>query len=207
MTTDSITVPRTRWALALLAVGVFGVVSACTTTAETNSNPATDAVSDIPVNLLHDRGAAAVAVGDIEKEVGIETAMVRSISVYDTYLIVEVQDPGLPEHLDQYTWRDGVVEPPEPVHLSGPQEDVDASLYPTTAVSLGDLARIVKRAERRLENAQPIRIEEARASYLYIERSSSLDGRVTIRISISGPRRSGQVETTATGEILDATVS
>ena len=192
------------------AFGVMAVLvmlAACTTTTETNSNPATDAVSDIPVSLLRDRGAAAKAVGDIEKEVGTETAMVRSISVYETYLIMEVQDPDVPEHLDSYTWRDGVVEPAEPVHLSGPQEDVDASLYPTTAVNLRELSHIVKKSERRLENAQPIRIEEARASYLFIERSSSLDGRVTIRISISGPRRSGQVETTASGDILEATVS
>ena len=37
--------------------------------------------------------------------------------------------------------------------------------------------------------------------------SVSLDGRVVIRLSISGPRRSGNVETTSSGEILTATVS
>jgi hypothetical protein len=131
----------------------------------------------------------------------------RTISVYPEYLIMEVQDPATPEHIDSYTWRDDDVEPPEPVHLSGPQEEVEAALYPTTSVNLGQLARIVKAAERRLERATPIRIEDAKATYLYIERSSSLDGRVTIRISISGPRRSGNVETTASGEILTATVS
>jgi hypothetical protein len=207
MTTEPLAAPRWRRVFALGVISALVGLAACTTTTETSTNPATDAVSDIPVNLLHDRLAAALAVRDIEKDVPIETAMVRSISVYDTYLIMEVQDPGIPEHLDQYTWRDGVVEPPEPVHLSGPQEDVDASLYPTSAVNLGELSHIVKKSERRLERAEPIRIEEARASYLFIERSSSLDGRVTIRISISGPRRSGNVETTASGEILNATVS
>ena len=182
------------------------VLAACTTTT-TSTDPATDDIPDIPVDLLHDEAAARIAMAAIEKEVGVETAMVRTLSVYSTYLIVEVQDPDIPEHIDEYTWRDGVVEPAEPVHLSGPQEDIDASLYPSSAVNLGDLADIVKAAERRLENARPIRIEQAVASYLYIERSSSLDGRVTIRISVSGPRRSGNVETTANGEILSATVS
>ena len=182
------------------------VLAACTTTT-TSTDPATDDIPDIPVDLLHDEAAARIAMAAIEKEVGVETAMVRTLSVYSTYLIVEVQDPDIPEHIDEYTWRDGVVEPAEPVHLSGPQEDIDASLYPSSAVNLGDLADIVKAAERRLESARPIRIEQAVASYLYIERSSSLDGRVTIRISVSGPRRSGNVETTANGEILSATVS
>ena len=196
---------RRRWAFG--AVSLVFMLAACTTTTDTSTNPATDSVSDIPVDLLHDRFAARIAVTDIEKEVGVESAMVRTISVYQTYLIMEVQDPGIPEHIDEYTWRDGVVDPPEPVHLSGPQEEIEAALYPTTAVNLGELAHIVKTAERHLERAKPVRIEQARASYLYMERSSSLDGRVTIRISISGPRRSGNVETTASGDILNESVS
>jgi len=99
------------------------------------------------------------------------------------------------------------VEPPEPVHLSGPQEEVEAALYPTSAVNLGQLAETVQKAERLLKHAEPIRVEEARASYLYIERSSSLDGRILIRISIDGPRRSGSVTTSASGEVLEHTVS
>jgi hypothetical protein len=181
-------------------------LAACTTTT-TSTDPVTDLTSAIPVDLLHDEVAARLAMRAIEEELGVETAMVRTLSVYSTYLIVEVQDPENPEHIDEYTWRDGVVAPPEPVHLSGPQEDVEAALYPSTSVNLGELADIVKAAERRLENARPIGIEDAVASYLYIERSSALDGRVTIRISVSGPRRSGNVETSASGEILSATVS
>ena len=182
------------------------LLAACTTTT-TSTNPATDAIEDIPVDLLHDRFAAKLAVDDIEKQLGVETAMVRTMSVYETYLIMEVQDPENPEHIDSYTWRDGSVDPPEPVHLSGPQEDVEAELYPTSAINLGQLSHIVKTGERRLERATPIRVEQADATYLYIERSSSLDGRVTIRISIDGPRRSGYVETSGSGAILSATVS
>jgi hypothetical protein len=65
----------------------------------------------------------------------------------------------------------------------------------------------VHAAEARLEAARPVGIEEARATYLYIQRSTSLDGRLVIRISIEGPRRSGNVETTASGEILTADVT
>ncbi|MBM3671235.1 MAG: hypothetical protein FJW86_03450 [Actinobacteria bacterium] len=121
-------------------------------------------------------------------------------------MVVEAQDPEIPDHIDSYTWRDDTVDRPTPVHLSGPQEEVEASLYPTTAIDLGRIAEFVGIAEEELEDHE-IRVEKARASYLYIERSTSLDGRVVIRISISGPRRSGNVEMTSSGEILSATVS
>jgi hypothetical protein len=93
--------------------------------------------------------------------------------------------------------------------LSGPQEEVEAALFSTTAVRWQDIPEFVRAAEHASETATPIRIEEARASYLYVERSTSsdLDGRVVIRISISGPRRSGSVEMTASGDILSVSVS
>ena len=195
---------RARFLITVLALAL----GACTTTTTTEQpvDP-TQTTSALPVDLLHDPGLARKAIAAIEDKVGVETAQVAEIDVYGQYLIVEVQDPKIPEHLDSYTWRDGAIEPPTPVHLSGPQEDVDASLFPTTAVDLSRLAAFVKAAEEELENAEPIRIEQARASYLFIERSSSLDGRVVIRISIEGPRRSGSVEMTSSGEILEATVS
>jgi hypothetical protein len=191
----------------LITVAVLALGACTTTTTTEQPQDPTQTTSALPVDLLHDPGAARKAIAAIEDKVGVETAQVAEIDVYGEYLVVEVQDPEIPEHLDQYTWRDGVVEPASPVHLSGPQEEVDASLFPTTAIDLTRLAAFVKTAEDELEHAEPIRIEQARASYLFIERSSSLDGRVTIRISIEGPRRSGSVEMTSSGEILEATVS
>lgn len=202
-------VRRTATTRRVLATLVLTVAMAGCTTTTTTSNPATDAVEDIPVDLMHDRFAAKIAVDAIEKKLHVETAMAQSIDVYDTYLIIEVQDPTNPEHIDSYTWRDGEIDPPSPVHLSGPQEDVYAGLFPTTAVNLGQLSHIVKTAERRCERATPIRIEQAKASYLSIERSTSFDddGRITMRISIEGPRRSGSVEASASGDILEVSVS
>lgn len=191
----------------LLAIVVLTLgLGACTTTTSTETIPTPDN-TDLPVDLLHDRGAARRALAEIEERVGISPAQVTDITIYTDYMIVEAQDPNVLDHIDTYTWRDDDVSAPEPVHLSGPQEAVDASLYPTTAVNLARLPDIVRDAERELANARPIRIEEALATYLYIERSTSLDGRVVIRLSISGPRRSGNVETTSSGEILTATVS
>ncbi|MEX0947560.1 MAG: hypothetical protein WEE69_01640 [Acidimicrobiia bacterium] len=192
-----------RRVVPIVAALVLGL-AACTTTTSTTD---TIDVPDLPVDLLHDPGAAKRALADIEDRVGASPAQVTEIYVYPEYLIVEVQDPNIVDHIDSYTWRDDSVDSPEPVHLSGSQEDVDASLFPTTAVNLGELPDIVRAAERRLEHARPVRIEQARVTSLYIQRDTSLDGRVLIRISISGPRRSGNVVATASGDILEATVS
>jgi hypothetical protein len=192
--------------LVLTIAALALTLAACTTTTTTGASDTLDDV-DRPVDLLHDRGAARRALADIEERVGGAPAQVGEITIYPEYMIVEAQDPNILDHIDSYTWRDDSVESPEPVHLSGPQEDIDASLYPTTAVDLSELPNIVRAAEARLKNARPIRVEQARVTYLYIERDTSLDGRVVIHISVTGPRRSGNVVTTASGEILEATVT
>jgi hypothetical protein len=191
---------------ALVVLTMLALV-ACTTSADTTSEIGpTPENTGGPVDLLHDRGAARRALEAIEKRVGASPAQVTDITIYPEYMIVQAQDPNVLDHIDSYTWRDDQVDTPTPVHLSGPQEAVDASLYPTTGVNLARLPDIVRAAEARLQNARPVGIEEARATYLYIQRSTSLDGRLIIRISIEGPRRSGDIETTASGEILTAEV-
>jgi hypothetical protein len=195
--------PVTVAAMVLLLAG-----AACTTTTSTSTD--TDpSDSQLPTDLLHQPGAARTAIDAITEAVGADPARVGEVDIYGEYMIVEAQDPANAEHIDSYTWRDDNVDAPTPVMLSGPQEEVEAALFSTTAVRWQDIPEFVRAAEHASETATPIRIEEARASYLYVERSTSsdLDGRVVIRISISGPRRSGSVEMTASGDILSVSVS
>ena len=189
------------------AVLMVLALTACTTTSSDTTTPSTG--SQIPVDLLHDTNAANKAMLAIEKKVGASPARVTEILVYPDYMIVDAQDPNALNHIDRYTWRDSTVEPSEPVHLSGPQEAVDASLFSTSAMDLKQLPRIVLAAEQTLQHAKPIRIEQARGSYIDIQRSTSseLDGRITIHISVEGPRRSGTVETGSNGDILSTDVS
>ncbi|MCJ7670611.1 MAG: hypothetical protein MUP67_01015 [Acidimicrobiia bacterium] len=188
--------------VALLLVGL----GACTTTTTSGT---TDSTSAIPNDLLHDRGRAATAIEGIEGAVGATPARVTEVDVYPEYLITEVQDPAIPDHIDRYEWRDGEVPTPEPVSLSGPQEDVEASLFPTSAVNWRQLPSMVADAERAALHNKPLRIEQPRASYVTVDRSTSPtdDGRVLIRIYISGPRRSGYVEMDASGAIRSVNVN
>jgi hypothetical protein len=187
--------------IALLLIGL----GACTTTTSDTTGPE----SDLPVDLLHDHGRAARAIAAIEQAVGASPARVGEVTVYPEYLITEAQDPAIPDHINRYEWRDGDVPPPEPVQLSGPQEEVEASLFPTSAVQWAELSSMVRTAERATLHNTPLRIEEPAAQYVIVDRSSSSadDGRVLVRIYVTGPRRSGYVEMTASGEIRSVNVS
>ena len=180
-------------------------LGACTTT----TSDTTTSEGERPVDLLHDRGRAARAIAAIEQAVGAAPARVSDVTVYPEYLVTEAQDPAIPDHIDRYEWRDDVVPPPEPVSLSGPQEEVEASLFPTSTVRWAGLSSMVRAAERATLHNTPLRIEAPVAQYVSIDRSSSSadDGRVLVRIYVTGPRRSGYVEMTAGGEIRSVNVN
>lgn len=189
----------------MAGVALLVGLGACTAT----TTGTTTSDGDQPVGILHDRGRAARAVAAIEHAVGASPARVGEVDIYPEYLILEAQDPSVPEHIDRYEWRDGEVPPPTPVQLSGPQEDVEASLFPTSTLQWKRLSSMVADAERAALHNAPLRIEDPRAQYVIVERStsSSDDGRVLVRIYVTGPRRSGYVEMTAGGEIRSVNVS
>jgi hypothetical protein len=159
------------------------------------------------VDLVRDADALAGAIEEIAAAVGDGPIRYRDVIVYPTYAIVEAQDPEAPDHIDRYTWRDGDVGDPEPVHLSGPQEEVDLELFPASAVRWSDLAGMAAEAEDRLEAAEPVPIEEPAASYVSVGRSSADDRPLTVSVYVNGPRRSGYVELSPEGEVLQTYVS
>jgi hypothetical protein len=191
---------------ATLLVALSLALAACTTTTSTDT---TDTTSALPQDLLHDPGRAGHAMVAIERAVGAAPAQATDVDVYPEYLDVKAQDPTNAEHIDEYEWRDGAVGPPTPVQLSGPQEEVDASLFPTSVVDWKRLPALVRAAEQAALHNTPLRIEQPQAQYVLTERSTSSDddGRVLIRIYINGPRRSGYVEMAANGDIRTVNVS
>ena len=199
-----------RRVLAALAFACTGAIAlAACSVSTTGSDTQATRPDEAPADLLHEPGSAAAAVAAIEKQVGAAPAQSTQILLYPEYMDLKAQDPTIHEHIDEYEWRDGSVSGPEPVHLSGPQADTDASLFPTSAVRWRDLPDIVHNVEARARQQQPIRIEDARASYVIVERSTSSadDGRVKITIYLDGPRRSGRAELTASGDILTLDVN
>jgi hypothetical protein len=199
---------RTSRILGALLCGAL-VLGGCSVESSTRSDPGSEThLDDGSGDLLRGPGAATKAVDAIAKAVGASPMKVREVLVYPEFLDAEAQDPALPDHLDEYTYRDGEVGPPEAVLLSGPQAEVDAALFPTTAVDWDDLPTIVRRVEKAARTAKPTPIEDARVNYVIANRSSDPadDGRVELAVYIGGPRRNGYAQVTPTGEIVELRV-
>ena len=157
-------------------------------------------------NLVTGDGLPDV-MAELNEVVGGDPTRYGDVSIYPEYAVVEAQDPEALDHIDRYTWRDGEVGEPEPVHLSGPQEEVDLELFPETNVPWDELPGWAERAEEATATNEPVAIEDPVASYILVRRSFSDDRPITVSVYINGPRRSGYVEFDTAGEIIMTNVS
>ena len=149
-------------------------------------------------NYLVVPGAAQAAVDEITRELG--PILVTSFDLYDHYAIFEAQDPAKPENLDRYTYRNGVLEGSEPVHVDQSLlDDLPNRLFALSEVSWGAVSTLSASALTQLQ------IEDAEVNHLGVDRGFD-GGAVRLSLSVSGPRRSGGVEATADGTVTEATV-
>jgi hypothetical protein len=151
-------------------------------------------------DFLTTPGAAQRAIDAIVRELG--PRRVRYVNVYDTYVILEAQDPAKPENIDRYTFRNGRLEPFEPVNVSGQtQADIDADLFTITEVNwaaIPDLGRTL-RTQTQLEGG-----DVALAS---VKRNPPFQAEVRISMYMIGTRRNASLDATADGSVVGVTVS
>jgi len=126
---------------------------------------------------------------------------VNEILVYEDWAQIQVQVPGEPTHVDEYTWRGGDgVSGPEPVDLLSMEVDelpdklfdlseLDASKLPTmTAQGLAQFPE-----------------EGMEITHVIIDRFLPFDTRVLVRVYVSHPERGGggYVEFTPDGGLVE----
>lgn len=150
-----------------------------------------------PGNLLTDPGAAQDAIDAITAELG--PIMVRSFDLYDRYAIFEVQDPTVPENLDSYTFRDGELEDPDPIHVT----NRDLEELPNRLFSLADVHWDVVAQLSQTAVAQ-LGIADGMVNHMGVDRASEPTHELRLSLSVNGPRRSGSLEATADGTVLEA---
>jgi hypothetical protein len=149
-----------------------------------------------PGNFLTDPGAAREAIDAITSELG--PILVTSFDLYDQYAIFEAQDPAKPENLDTYTFREGKLGEPVPVHVTNSTlEDLPNRLFSLAEVNWDAVASLAETAVTQLQ------IEDGVVNHLGVDRGfGSPDIRMSL--SVGGPRRSGSVEASADGTVLSA---
>ena len=149
-----------------------------------------------PGNFLTDPGAAREAIDAITAELG--PILVTSLDLYDQYVIFEAQDPAKPENLDTYTFRDGALGVPDPVHVTNSTlEDLPNRLFSLAEVNWDAVATLAETAVTQLQ------IEDGVVNHLGVDRGFGSPD-IRLSLSVGGPRRSGSVEATADGTVLSA---
>lgn len=132
-------------------------------------------------NLILD--SAQPAARALEEAVG-QPHKARAFSIYPTYAFLEYRDPENPAHIDELTWRDGRVEGPEPVMLTG-SEDLDAEVFTLADVNLDAIPALARRA------IDEFALEHGEVTHVIVDRFFGADGRVTMRVYVSDPVRGG----------------
>jgi hypothetical protein len=111
----------------------------------------------------------------------------EELVLYSGYAILDYQDPAVTTHIDTRTWREGVVDAPEPVMLpSGFDAEVEADLFDPAEVRFDLVPSLVDQAIGAFST-----LERAVASHVIIDRFRPFDDRVNIRVYVSDPDRGG----------------
>ncbi len=197
--------------LAVAALAVVALAACTTSTTHPGSNDLDPAeqrgpgepelqttgpiVPQQPGNLLTDPGAAQAAIDAITAELG--PIVVRSFDLYDTYAIFDAQDPTIPENIDSYTFRDGELEGPEPVHVT----NSDLEELPNEVFTLADVSWYVVAGLSQAAVTQ-LGIEDGVANHMGVSRTYDTH-ELRLSLSISGPRRDGSLEAAADGTVLE----
>jgi hypothetical protein len=109
--------------------------------------------------------AVARGAAELERTLG---APVQALSVEVTphRILFSVQDPKMPDNVDAYELRNGVLLPPQPVQLMG-GGDLAANLFPLAEVPLGRLPELCSTA------AKSSGVEDGKVQSLTIRRKFS----------------------------------
>jgi hypothetical protein len=124
---------------------------------------------------------------------------VRRIVIYDTYAFAEVQDREQPNHLDEYDYRDGVLDPISTPVAAGRPETWEHEVFPLEAVRAETIRELSAAALEEFDE-----LEHPQISYLAIERiydpeSGVDDGPVQITVYVNDPIRGGSGTIVADG--------
>jgi hypothetical protein len=136
----------------------------------------------------------AEIVGEVAAARGVDPVRMYSVAVYPGYLFAQVQDPAIPDNVDEYHWR-SQLDDPEPVRLNA-SDDLEAGLYSSHEVDWSAIPALVGRALASLD------IDGGEATLVIVERPLPFSTDIRMRVFVNGPRTSGYVDADANGMIF-----
>lgn len=127
---------------------------------------------------------------------------VSRVIFYPDSAFADVQDPTHPSHLDEYSFRDGVLDPePSPV-AAGRLETWEDSLFTLEVVHADVIRSVGRRAVQEFDD-----LENGELTHLVVSRSYGGDLEIDVYVSDSIRGGSGYLSADAQGNVLDISES
>jgi len=116
--------------------------------------------------------------------------MIDELTLHRDSANLFIQDPRRKENLDSYDYRDGKLQPPEPVKLSGDytQASLDSDMIPLDSIDFKLIPTLIEDAKTRLK------MPEGKVTVLTLKRDSEFSGEVRWHVSVTDVRHTGSVE-------------
>jgi hypothetical protein len=170
---------------------------------ETIDTTPTTWAPDSPPNLITERPDAVLSALRDEFDVPIA---IRRLVLYPEYAFAQVQDPANVRHLDEYNFRDGIIQgEPTPV-AAGRYEDWRHEVFSLEIVKADVIRRVAEKSLEEMSDLEHPQVQYIEVARGYDEANSVWGGgEVELYVSISDPIRggSGTIRTDAQGEVLE----
>jgi hypothetical protein len=149
-------------------------------------------------DLLH--GDSSQAFGAFTNLFGGEPVKVMEIVVYPDWAYIDVQVPGEPTHVDEYTWRggDGASGPEPQTLLDMEVEELPDKLFDLSEIDPGKLPGMSEQALAQFPQSDMV------VSHIIIDRFLPFDTRVLARVYVDNERgEGGYVQFTPDGGFVE----
>lgn len=204
---------RTKtWRASALAAVTLVALSACggtddgtdgtgdagggTTTGQQQDAPTDEKTPAVPQDLFFtDAGALRDAMDDLAEAVGTDDLQLLDLTVHGDFVVLQAADPKKPDEVNQWTWRDGSVEPSVPVKLVG-AGDLRTNLFPASSM---DPAVVVKAARSAPRDAE---LKKGEVSHVIYGRDLPASEDVLFRVHVNGAGGSKVVTHGLKGKVL-----
>ena len=143
---------------------------------------------------IFEGGAPGAVAAAFDSAIPGEPTMFQEVLLYPDYAFATAQNNTLPDHFDEYGWRNGTIGSPSPQ-----QNDAEATdtVFSIDQVNWAGLSALVAGA------VDVSKVEQGEVSHVSVSRDTfATAGAIAIRVYVTGPRSSAYIEADANGTVI-----
>ncbi|MDH6574540.1 hypothetical protein [Kitasatospora sp. MAP5-34] len=142
--------------------------------------------------------AMTQALQAIAGKVGASLMKVLEIDLTNVSMDIQAVDPAKPAEVNDFTFRDGSVQTPRPVDISGSDPGaLEQNIFDSTTIKPDVLAKLI------VDAAPASKIEGAQVKTLVIKRNTPFSTDMQILVNVDGTRATKQVRAKLDGTVTE----